>query len=306
MKAVVYSQYGPPEVLRLTELEKPRPKANEVLIKIHTSTVTSGDARLRASDFPPLFWLPARLMFGLCKPKKKILGHELSGVVEEVGKDVTKFQVGDQIFGTTTMLRVGAYAEYVCLPQEWKDGVLQHKPTNMNFQESAALPVGAMTAVFLLEKAGLKPRQKVLVFGASGSVGSYAVQLAVAKGATVTAVCSAKNTDLVLGLGAKHAIDYETTDYSEGTERYDIVFDAVGKSSKAKAKKVLEKGGSFVSVNMITNEKESHLSQIKSLAEQGLLKPFIDKHFTLDQIVEAHKYVDSGRKRGNVIIQITS
>lgn len=304
MKAAVYNQYGPPEVLSITEVEKPNPKPYELLVKIHAATVTSGDARLRASAFPPLFWLPARLIFGLFKPKKKILGHELAGVVEAVGSGVTRFKKGDLVFGSTTLLGAGSYAEYVCIPQQWKHGVIEHKPDNMSFQQAAALPIGAMTALFLLEKAGLKDRQNVLIYGASGSVGSYAIQLAKTKGAFVTAVCSGKNLEMVRSLGASKVIDYQQEDFSQLKECYDIVFDAVGKSSKSKAKKVLKPGGSFVSVNMMTKEKASHLRQIKNLAEQGQLRPFIDKIFKLDQIVEAHRYVDSGRKRGNLSIEI--
>lgn len=304
MKAAIYTQYGPPEVLSVTEVDKPSPKPNELLVKIHAATVTSGDARLRASDFPALFWLPARLIFGLFKPKKKILGHELAGVVEAIGSGVTRFKTGDLVFGSTTLLGAGSYAEYVCIPQDWKHGVIEHKPANMSFQEAAALPIGAMTALFLLEKAGLKDQQNVLIYGASGSVGSYAIQLAKTKGASVIAVCSGKNEEMVRSLGAGQVIDYKQEDFSQREERYDIVFDAVGKSSKSKAKKVLKPGGSFVSVNMMTKEKDSHLRQIKNLAEQGQLRPFIDRSFKLDQIVEAHRYVDSGRKRGNLSIEI--
>ncbi|MGB3467184.1 MAG: NAD(P)-dependent alcohol dehydrogenase, partial [Cyclobacteriaceae bacterium] len=183
MKAAIYEKYGSPEVLRIAEVPKPQPKANEILVKVRAATVTSGDTRLRSSNFPPLFWLPARLIFGLLKPKNKILGHELAGTVVECGKDVSDFQIGDEVFGTTTLLKGGSYAEYVCLPQKWKNGVVGKKPSNLNFEEAAALPIGAMTAMSLLEKAKLTKGQKVLVYGASGSVGSYAVQLAAAEGA---------------------------------------------------------------------------------------------------------------------------
>lgn len=304
MKAVVYNKYGGPNVLEVTEMARPHPKDNEMLVKIHAATVTSGDVRLRASDFPPLFWLPARLLFGLFKPKKKILGHELAGTIEAIGKNVTKFKVGDQIFGTTTMLKTGSYAEYICLPEEWKNGVLVLKPENLNFKEAAALPVGAMTAMCLLEKANLKKGQQVLIYGASGSVGSYAVQLAKQEGATVTGVCGGSNVDLVKSLGAERVIDYMKEDYSERNEKFDIVFDAVGKTTKAKAKKVLNAEGKFVTIKMLTKEKTEHLERIKELAEQRKLKPFIDKSFSLDEMVNAHEYVDSGRKRGNVVIDI--
>lgn len=304
MKAVVYKKYGPPNVLEVIEMQRPQPKDNEILVKIYAATVTSGDVRLRGSDFPPLFWLPARLIFGLFKPTKIMLGHELAGTIEAIGKNVTKFKVGDPVFGTTTMLKTGSYAEYICLPQEWKSGVVALKPENLNFKEAAALPVGAMTAMYLLEKANLKNGQKVLVYGASGSVGSYAVQLAKQQGATITAVCSGSNFDMVRSLGAQNLIDYKTEDFSGGSEKFDIVFDAVGKTTKAKAKKILTAEGTFVSVTMLTKEKTDNLQRIKELAELGKLKPFIDKTFTLDEMVNAHTYVDSGRKRGNVVINI--
>ncbi|MFD0796305.1 NAD(P)-dependent alcohol dehydrogenase [Maribacter chungangensis] len=304
MKAVVYKKYGPPNVLEVTETEKPKPRDNEMLVKIHAATVTSGDVRLRSSDFPPLFWLPARLIFGLFKPKKKILGHELAGTIEAIGKKVAKFKVGDSVFGTTTMLKTGSYAEYICLPQEWNNGVVALKPENLSFKEAAALPVGAMTAMFLLEKANLKNGQRVLVYGASGSVGSYAVQLAKLTGATVTGVCSSSNVEMVKSLGAEKVIDYKKEDFSEGSEKYDIVFDAVGNTTKAKAKKVLNAKGKFVTIKMLTKEKTENLEHIKELAEQGKLIPFIDRTFRLDEIRNAHKYVDSGRKRGNVVIEI--
>jgi NADPH:quinone reductase-like Zn-dependent oxidoreductase len=308
MKAAIYNTYGPPNVISLAEVEKPQPKDDEILIKIHAATVTSGDVRLRGSDFPPLFWLPARLLFGLFKPKKKILGHELAGSIEAVGKDVTKFKIGDKVFGTTTMLKTGSYAEYICLPQEWKHGVVERKPVNLSFREAAALPVGAMTALFLLEKAyqslGIKAGGKVLIYGASGSVGSYAVQIATQYGATVTGVCSGSNFEMVKSLGAKNVIDYKVEDYSRREEKFDIVFDAVGKTTKSKLKKGLHAKGALVSVKMLIKEKSEHIEQIKEFAEKGKLKPFIDKTFALNDIVKAHEYVDSGRKRGNVVIDI--
>ncbi len=304
MKAVVYTKYGLPDVLEPTEIDKPIPKDNEILIKIHAATVTSGDVRLRASDFPPLFWLPARIIFGLFSPKKKILGHEFSGVVEEKGKEVTKFNIGDEIFGTTTMLKTGSYAEYICLPQEWKHGVVGLKPVNLNFKESAALPVGGMTALFLLEKANITRGQKVLVYGASGSVGSYAVQIANHFGASVVGVCSTSNLDMVKSLGADKVIDYSKEDYASLKSEFDIVIDAVGKTTRSKAKNILNKSGVFVTVKMLTSEKSEHLLKLKELAEKGELKPFIDRYYPLEEIVSAHKYVDQGHKKGNVVIEI--
>jgi len=304
MKAAIYEKYGLPNVLKLVEVKKPQPNDNEFLVKIYATTVTSGDVRLRASDFPFLFWLPARLIFGLFKPKKNILGHEFAGTVEEIGKNITKFKVGDKVFGTATMLKKGAYAEFICLPQEWKHGVVELMPKNLNFKEATALPIGAMTAMYLLEKAHLKKEQKILVYGASGSVGSYAVQIANQQGALVTAVCSRLNFEMLKSLGVKSLIDYKEEDYSENNEKFDVVFDAIGKTSKSKAKKVLNSKGTFVSVNMITKEKSEHLKQIKELAENELIKSFIDRTFDLTEIVEAHQYVDTGRKRGNVVIEI--
>ena len=304
MKAAVYTSYGSPSVLKVTEIEKPIPKANELLVKIHAATVTAGDIRLRASDFPPLFWLPARLMFGLFKPKKKILGHEFAGVVEAVGEKVSKFTIGDEIFGTTTMLSTGSYAEYVCVPEVWKSGVVAKKPKNLSFEESAALPVGAMTALYLLKKAKMDRSKEVLIYGASGSVGSYAVQLAHHLGKSVTGVCSTSNIDMVKSLGADEVIDYKKQDYTTRSQDFDIVFDAVGKTSKTVAKRILKDSGVFVSVNMLTSEKIEDLLEIKQTAEAEKLKPYIDKTYSLEQIVEAHKYVDSGRKRGNVVIKI--
>ena len=306
MKAAVYEKYGPPKVLKIKDIKKPQPKADEILVKIHAATVTSGDVRLRGSDFPPLFWLPARLIFGLFAPKKKILGHELAGIVEEIGQSVTEFNVGDSVFGTTTMLNTGSYAEYICLPQKWKHGVVGLKPENLDYHEAAALPVGAMTAMYLLEKANLKNGQNVLIYGASGSVGSYAVQIANQKGSRVTGVCSTPNFGMAKSLGAENLIDYTKEDYSDCNEKFDIFFDAVGKTSKAKAKKVLKPGGNFVSIKMLTKERNEHMRLIKEMAEKGELKPFIDRYYTLDEIVKAHEYVEQGKKRGNVVITISN
>ena len=306
MKAVIYTKYGPPSVLKLVDIEKPQPKDNEVLVKICATTVTSGDARLRSSDFPPVAWLFIRLMFGLFKPKKEILGHELSGIVEAVGKDVTKYKVGDEVFATPTMLDTGSYTEYICIPQERKKGVLGLKPKKLDFKEAAALPVGGMTALFLLNKANLSKGQDVLIYGASGSVGSYAIQIAKEQGATVVAVCSSSNLEMVTSLGADSAIDYRKQDYSSLEKKFDIVFDAVGKTSKSKAKKVLKQEGSFVSVKSLTSPKQEHLNKLHELAEGGKVRPYIDKFFPLSDIVAAHEYVDKGQKKGNVVIEIAN
>ncbi len=304
MKAAVYTKYGSPEVVQLTEVERPAPKDNEILIEIYATSVTSGDVRLRASDFPALFWLPARLIFGLFTPKKKILGHELSGVVVGIGKNVSKFKVGDQVIGTTTMLKTGAHAEYICLPETSKHGVVTFKPERLSFKEAACLPIGGMTALFLLEKARIKKGQNILVYGASGSVGSFAVQIASYFGATVTTVCSTSNLGMMTDLGATTIVDYKTQNYTDTTAKYDIVFDAVGKTTKADVKKVLHKNGAFVSIKMLTKEKTEHLEELCNLADTGQILPFIDRTYALQEIVSAHAYVDSGRKRGNISITI--
>lgn len=304
MKAVIYNKYGPPEVLQLVDIEKPTPKDDEILVKICAATVTSGDVRLRGSDFPTWAWLPARLMFGLFKPKKKILGHEFSGIVEAIGKDVTKYKVGDAILATPSLFSAGSYTEYICIPQVRKKGELGLKPENLSFGEAAALPIGGITALYLLNKGKLAKGQHVLIFGASGSVGSYAVQIAKAYGATVTGVSSGSNAEMVKSLGADHTLDYKKVDYAQLDQKFDIVFDAVGKTSKAKAKKVLKPGGSFVSITSLTHPAQEHLDELIQLVEAGKLKPYIDRSFPLSEMVAAHTYVDSGRKKGNVVIEV--
>lgn len=306
MKAAVYDRYGGPEVLRLTELEKPQPKANEFLVKVEASTVAAGDARVRASDFPAFFWLPARLIFGLFRPKKPVLGHEFSGVVEAVGEEVSQFNPGDLVFGTTTLLKQGAYAEYVCVPQKAKNSVVAKAPEAIELRQAAAVPIGAMTALFLLEKAQLAEGQKILIYGASGSVGTYAVQMANQLGTEVTAVCSTANVAMVAELGANRVIDYKKEDYSQTGDTYDVVFDAVGKTAKPKAKSVLKNGGRYVSINMFTSENTAKLKAIGQMVDAGQLRPFIDREYPLDEIIAAHRYVDTGRKKGNVIVNISS
>lgn len=304
MKAVIYRKYGPPSVLKLVEMEKPEPKHNEVLVKLHASTVTSGDARLRSSNFPPIAWLIVRLIYGLFKPKKEILGHEFSGTIEAIGKDVTQYKVGDEVLGTPTMLPSGSYTEYLSIPVNRKKGVLALKPKALNFNEAAALPVGGMTALFLLQKAKLSQGQNVLIYGASGSVGSFAIQIAKAFGATVTAVCSSSNFDMVKSLGADATLDYREKDYASMDQKFDVVFDAVGKTSKSKAKNILKKEGHFTSVQALANPGQKELDELCKLAEEGKLTAFINKTFPLPAIAEAHAYVDQGRKRGNVVIEI--
>lgn len=304
MKAVIYTKYGPPNTLQLAEVQKPQPQDHEVLIKIHATTVTSGDVRLRSSDFPMLAWLPARLMFGLFKPRFSILGHELSGTVEAVGKEVSKYKVGDEVFASTGVYGNGSYTEYICIAEERKQGVMGLKPKNLDFNKAAALPVGGMTALVLLNKAKLGKAQDVLVYGASGSVGSYAIQIAKEQQANVVAVCSGDNFDMVRSLGADSTIDYLRQDYSLLDHTFDIVFDAVGKTSKKKARNVLKEGGQFVSVKSLTSPKQEHLNTLHRLAEKGSIRPYIDSCYALADIAAAHEYVDKGRKKGNVVIEI--
>jgi NADPH:quinone reductase-like Zn-dependent oxidoreductase len=299
MKAVVYDKSGPPEVLKLKEIEKPAPKDNEILVKIHAGTVTRGDVLLRGAG---LFINFMMLILGF--KKKKIPGHELAGEVEAVGKDVKRFKKGDQVFGTTTGLITGGNAEYICLPEEWKQGVVAKKPANLTFEEAAPIPIGGMTALFLLKKVNIQKGQKVLVYGASGSVGSYAVQLAKSFGTEVTGVCSTKNMEMVRSIGADSVIDYKKEDFNKREDRYDIIFDAVGKLKSSQKKASLNKTGKFVSIKSLTKEKTENLKFLKKLVEEGKIKAVIDKRYPLEQVVEAHRYVETGRRAGNVVITV--
>jgi NADPH:quinone reductase-like Zn-dependent oxidoreductase len=308
MKAVIYTEYGAPSVLRQTEIPRPQPKANEILVKVYASTVSAGTIWLRRGQFPGsnIFTFLVRLMFGLTKPRKPILGFEFSGVVEAVGSKVQRFRAGDEVFGTTTGLRQGAYAEYVCVPEMWKQGVVAKKPQELSVDEAAALPVGGMTALNLLKRATITTSSNVLIYGASGSVGTYAVQIAKYFGARVTAVCSGKNVELVRSLGADAVIDYTTTDVTTLTERFDVVFDAVGKLSSQKLKALVKQGGKALSVKSPTSEKQEYLAELGQIITAGKLRPVIDKTYTLETIVQAHKYVDVGHKRGNVVVSVTT
>lgn len=322
MLAVVYEKYGSPDVLDFQEVSKPAPKDNEILVKVYATTVTVADIRSRSFTVPASVWLPARLSLGLTKPKKAILGVELAGEVESVGKDVTRFKKGDQVFAAT-LINFGAHAEYICLPE---DAAVAIKPSNITYEEAAALPIGARTALHYLRKANVQPGQKVLVYGASGSVGTYAVQLAKYFGAEVTGVCSIVNLELVKSLGADKAIDYTLEDFSTQVETYDVVIEAVNKSSFSDCMRVLKEDGIYVNVTeplpsfqmlwakMRSNkkvllgenapERAEDLIFIKELVETGKIKPVIDRSYPMNQIVEAHRYVDKGHKRGNVVITV--
>ena len=300
MKSIVSTKSGPPEVLQLKEVEKPIPSNHEILVKVHAATVTRGDTALRKMH--PLLFIPMQL-FGV--KRKKTPGHEFAGEVVETGKDVTRFKAGDQVFGTTTGLSVGANAEYLCLPEEWSSGVLATKPAKVSYEEAAALPVGGMTALYLLQQGHLQAGQKVLINGASGSVGSFAIQLAKQHfGAEVTGVSSTKNMALVKSLGADHVIDYTKTDFTKGDQVYDVIFDAVGKTSAAECKGILKENGSFVTVKGMTKESSENLLLLKDLMEAGKIKSVIDKRFPLEQVADAHRYVESGHKRGNLVITL--
>lgn len=297
MRAVVVSKYGPPEGLKLVEIDKPTPKANEILVKIHATTVTFGDAMLRRMGFG------SRLVLGLFMGglgKNKILGHEFAGKIETVGNKVTVFKPGDQVFGSAGM-KGGTYAEYISIPEEL---MVTLKPGNMTFEEAAAVPIGAHTAYDILRKGNIESGKEVLIYGASGSVGTYALQLAKYWGAEVTAVSSAGNHEMVKSLGADFVIDYRTEDFTQSGKTYDVVFDAVRKLSSSKIENALKEKGIFLSSRSSTKERTENLIFLRELIEDGKLRPFIDRTYPLEEIIEAHRYVDAGRKRGNVVIVI--
>ena len=308
MKAAIYEKYGSPEVLHLEEIEKPIPKDNEVLVKLLATTVTAEDIRMRGFKVPAHFWLPARFALGLTGPKRKTLGMEISGIIEAVGKSVTKFKVGDEVFAETGF--GDGYAEYICLPEmtEIKSEKsvirLEKKPVNLTFEEAAAVPVGGITALIFMRKANIQKGQKILIYGASGSVGTYAVQLAKNYGAEVTGVCSTNNVELVKSLGADKVIDYTREDFTKNSQTYNIIFDAVGKISRSLVKGSLEKKGVFLSTWQSLKVESGDLDVLKGLVEEGKLKPVIDRRYPMEQIVEAHRYVEAGHKKGNVVITV--
>ena len=305
MKAIVCTKYGPPDVLQLHEIEKPIPKDNEVLVKIYATTVTIGDVIVRSGRHPDsmFYTLMLHIVFGLRKPRRSILGMEIAGEIEEAGKNVTQFKKGDQVFGSTFELKFGGYAEYKCFPS---DGVLAIKPTNISYEEAAALPGAGMTALHCLRRGNVQKGQKVLINGASGAVGTNAVQLAKYFGAVVTGVCSAANSDLVKSLGADSVIDYTKEDFTKNAETYDVIFDAVAKIPPSRAKRSLKKTGIYINVltHSGSGENIEDLIFLKKLIEDGNIKPVIDRYYSFDQIPEAHRYVEKGHKKGNVVITL--
>jgi len=312
VRAVVCTGYGPPDVLELRHVAKPAPQDHEVLIRVRATTVHRGDVRVRSFDVPRGQRFIARLVLGFTRPKHPILGMELAGEVESVGKDVTLFKRGDGVFAFTGW-GFGAYAEYVCLPEKprrsvTKDGMVATKPANMTFEEAAAgAATGGVTALRALRKANIASGQKVLIYGASGSVGTYAVQIAKSIGADVTGVCSAANLEMVRSLGADRVIDYTQQDFTEGGETYDVVFDAVDKLSSARAKRPLRKTGAYLNVHRDSGSggwSPEDLVFLRELIEAGKVRAVIDRCYPLEEIVEAHRYVEQGHKRGHVVVTV--
>ena len=307
MKAIRYTQYGPPEVLQMANIPKPTPRPNEVLVKIHATTVTIGDCRMRSFTVPPEQWLFARLYLGVFRPRRQILGMELAGDIEAVGTKGTRFKPGDPVFASTFEAGWGGYAEYKCFPE---NGLLAPKPNNLDYGAAAASVGGGGTALRCLRQANIQPGQTVLIYGASGAVGTNAVQLARNLfDAEVTGVCSTANLDLVKSLGAAHVLDYTCQDFTRQGRFYDVVFDAVAKFPAAQARKALKPGGVYLNVHRDAQAKTGmtplqELLELKDLLEAGRLKPVIDRVYPLEQVVEAHRYVETGHKKGNVVIQV--
>ncbi|MHA1958732.1 MAG: NAD(P)-dependent alcohol dehydrogenase [Candidatus Thorarchaeota archaeon] len=327
MKAIVWTRYGPPDVLQLREVEKPQPKDDEVLIKVHATTVTVGDCEMRRLEYPLLMGLLVRMYIGLKKPTRITrLGMEFAGEVEEVGKDVTEFEPGNQVFAATGFIGTGACAEYICLPEKPEAGAMALKPTNMSFSEAAAVPVGGLEALSLLRKGNIQPGQKVLINGAGGTVGPFAIQLARFFGAEVTAVDSTKKLDMLRSIGADHVIDYTQEDFTKSGKTYDVIFDVVGKSSYSGCIGSLKENGFYLLtypklgrsirgrwtsrrsnkevIGGTATDSTEDLIFLRELIEAGKIKSVIDRCYPLEQTAEAHRYIETGEKTGNVVITI--
>ena len=323
MRAILWTKYGPPDVLQLNEVEKPIPKDNEVLIKIYATTVTAGDCEIRGFKIIIWLWFPMRLGLGLRKPRKKILGQELAGEIEAVGKNVKLFRKGDQVFAATVHGQ-GAYAEYICQPSTYTMAI---KPANMTYEEAASVPTGGLNALHFLRKANIKSGEKVLINGAAGNIGSIAVQVAKSFGAEVTGVDSTRKLDMLRSIGPDHVIDYTQEDFTENGETYDVIFDTVDKSSFSRNVRSLKQNGRYllaanprlfqmvrgIWISLISSKKvifefarykTEDLINLKELIEAGKIKSVIDRRYPLEQIAEAHRYVEEGHKKGNVVITL--
>ncbi|MHA1136090.1 MAG: NAD(P)-dependent alcohol dehydrogenase [Candidatus Thorarchaeota archaeon] len=327
MKAIIWTKYGDPEVLQLQEVPKPHPKNNELLIKIRATTVTVGDCEMRRFEYPLFMKLLLRLFIGIRRPKRiTILGMEFAGQVEDIGKDVTKFKIGDEVFAATGMIDTGTYAEYICLAEEPSMGAMALKPVNMPFEEAASVPVGGLEALSLLKQANIQSGDTVLINGAGGTIGPFAIQIAKYYGAEVIAVDSTKKLDVLQSIGADHVIDYKTENFTKRGKVYDVIFDVIGKASYSGCIKSLKDNGIFLISNPkgtrklrgrwtsrrsskkvivgATADSTEDLIFLKELAEAENLKAVIDRRFPLEQTAEAHRYVDAGEKIGNVIITV--
>jgi 2-desacetyl-2-hydroxyethyl bacteriochlorophyllide A dehydrogenase len=328
MKAIIWTRYGPPDGLQLREIEKPTPKDNEVLIKVYAATVTAADTEFRRLKLPFLFSIPLRLYLGIMKPTRiTILGTEFAGEIVSAGKDVTRYKPGDQVFGYTG-LGMGTYAEYMCLPEKTSGmaGVIAKKPANMTYEEAAAVPFGGLEALHSLRKANIQSGQKVLINGAGGSIGTCAVQLAKHFGAEVTAVDHTAKLDMLRSIGADHVIDYTQEDFTKSGQTYDVIFDTIGKSSFSGSLRTLNENGTYLNANpgllsklrwrwtLKRNNKKvilwtagytaNNLLALKELIEAGTIKAIIDRRYPLEKVAEAHRYVDTGQKKGNVVITV--